>query len=171
MIFLQPIKKYAVFSGRATRLEYWSFIVFQWTLLQIIWFLDVGVQTLWQDAGSPIPRMSEGMISGLVVLVLMIPGIAVSVRRLHDINKSGKWALLFVASLLLFSIAFGWYESVQQEQAAVADLKDAYGLAGVASFICIPVYIWFIALMYREGDKGDNRFGPDPKNETENFAR
>ena len=72
MIMLQATKKFAVFSGRSARAEYWYHILF----LMILG----GISSLI----SPILQL-------IVSLVLMIPSIAVAIRRLHDIGKSGWW--------------------------------------------------------------------------------
>lgn len=80
--YLKVLKQYADFNGRARRQEYWMFVVFN-----IIFSIVAGAL----DAAFG----SWGAISGLYGLVVLIPGLAVSVRRLHDIGKSG-WMLLVV---------------------------------------------------------------------------
>ena len=86
MIFLQPYKKYAVFSGRATRKEFWLF-----HLLYIIGFIVL--INIEQMLGG------EGSFFFLWIFGNMIPQIAVGVRRLHDINKSGWMYLLMLIPL------------------------------------------------------------------------
>lgn len=78
--YLEVLKKYAVFSGRARRKEYWMFFLFN-----IIIAFGLGI--IEGLIGSP------GIISSLYALAILVPGIAVTVRRLHDINRSG-WSLL-----------------------------------------------------------------------------
>jgi uncharacterized membrane protein YhaH (DUF805 family) len=80
--YLKVLKQYADFNGRARRQEYWMFVVFN-----IIFSIVAGAL----DAAFG----SWGAIAGLYGLVVLIPGLAVSVRRLHDIGKSG-WMLLDV---------------------------------------------------------------------------
>ena len=98
MIFLQPYKKYATFSGRATRKEFWLFHLFY-----IIGFLVL--INIEQMLGS------EGGIFILWLFANMIPQIAVGVRRLHDTNKSGWLYLLMLIPLgnlfLLFLFCIG----------------------------------------------------------------
>ena len=79
--YLEVMKKYAVFSGRARRREYWMF-----TLVNLIIFLVLAL--IEGFLGSP------GVISILYGLAILIPGLAVSVRRLHDIDRSGWWLLI-----------------------------------------------------------------------------
>lgn len=79
--YLDVLKKYAVFSGRACRSEYWMFVLFN----AIITFVLSFVEGLF---GGP------GAIGALYSLAVLIPGIAVGARRLHDTNRSGWWLLL-----------------------------------------------------------------------------
>lgn len=78
--YLKVLKQYADFNGRARRQEYWMFVVFNIIFSIIAGALDAAIGT-W------------GAIGGLYGLAVLIPSIAVSVRRLHDIGKSG-WMLL-----------------------------------------------------------------------------
>jgi len=75
------LKKYAVFSGRAQRAEYWYFFLFN-----IIIAIALSI------VGSLLGD-EDGILNGLYALAILIPGLAVTVRRLHDIGKSG-WMLL-----------------------------------------------------------------------------
>jgi uncharacterized membrane protein YhaH (DUF805 family) len=75
------LTQYATFSGRASRSEYWWFIVFN---------VIVGVAAALLDGGS-----SDGPVSTLSALALLLPTLAVAVRRLHDTDRSG-WCLLFL---------------------------------------------------------------------------
>lgn len=74
--YIGALKKYAVFEGRATRSEYWYFFLFNLVISIIIGLLDV-------------PAL--GFLYSLAVL---IPSLAVGVRRLHDVGKSGWWLLI-----------------------------------------------------------------------------
>ena len=80
--------KYATFSGRARRSEFWWFALFQFIVLAIAAGLDNGFHTTF---GNGIPY---GWIYSVVALALVIPSIAVTVRRLHDTGRSGWWWLL-----------------------------------------------------------------------------
>ena len=79
--YLEVLKKYAVFNGRARRKEYWMFLLFN-----IIIAIVLGLVERLLD----IP----GIIGMLYSLAVLIPGIAVSVRRLHDTDRSGWWLLI-----------------------------------------------------------------------------
>lgn len=79
--YLTVLKQYAVFSGRARRKEYWFFALFNF----IISLLLTGIDSLIGTAGT------LNMIYSVAVLV---PSLAVSIRRLHDIGRSAWWMLL-----------------------------------------------------------------------------
>ena len=85
--FLQALKNYAVFSGRARRKEYWMFMLFQMLFAFAAILADHLLGTAMNGGG--------GAIYLLYTLALFIPGLAVAVRRLHDVDKSG-WFLLIV---------------------------------------------------------------------------
>jgi uncharacterized membrane protein YhaH (DUF805 family) len=85
--YLQALKQYATFNGRARRKEYWFFVLFNVLALIGLTTLDVLVGTFSVEA-------EIGLFSGLYALAMVIPGLAVLVRRLHDTDRSGWWALL-----------------------------------------------------------------------------
>ena len=84
--YLAVIKKYAQFSGRARRKEYWMFFLFNTIFSIVASILDNIV------FGTSIEGF--GYIYILYVLFAIIPSLAVGVRRLHDIGKSGWWLLI-----------------------------------------------------------------------------
>ena len=91
--YLRVLKKYAVFSGRARRREYWFFLLFNILASIVLAIVDGVLGTLNQEAGL-------GLFSGLYSLAVLIPGLAVSVRRLHDTDHSGWWILIGFVPLL-----------------------------------------------------------------------
>ena len=84
--YLKVLKEYANFNGRARRKEYWMFTIFNIIFGGIAMTLD-------SVFGIAIEGVGYGPLYGVYVLVLFIPGLAVAVRRLHDIGKSG-WMIL-----------------------------------------------------------------------------
>lgn len=92
-MLLEAVRKYAVFSGRARRKEYWMFVLLYAIAYVAGLVIDVAVGTFDQMA-------SIGVFSGLVTLGLLTPSIAVMVRRLHDTNRSGWWALMLFIPLI-----------------------------------------------------------------------
>ncbi|MDG6881427.1 Inner membrane protein yhaH [Phocoenobacter uteri] len=85
--YLEVLKKYAVFNGRARRKEYWFFILFSTVVSFILSILDNLIGFIDYNSGL-------GILGGIYSLAILIPSIAVSVRRLHDINRSGWWMLI-----------------------------------------------------------------------------
>ena len=80
--YINAWKKYAKFGGRAGRQEYWYFVLFN-ILAYILLSIIAGV------AG----KIGASLL-GLYAVAAFLPGLAVSVRRLHDTNRSGWWILI-----------------------------------------------------------------------------
>lgn len=80
-------KNYATFEGRARRKEYWLFVLFCWLAVVALLIVDDIIGTINEKVGV-------GLLSGLFVLAALIPALAVTVRRLHDTNRSGWWILI-----------------------------------------------------------------------------
>ncbi len=84
--YLKVLKQYADFSGRARRKEYWMFALFNFIFLIVAMILD---NVLGLTAGE----LPYGVFYFLYAFAVLIPGLAVAVRRLHDVGKSG-WMIL-----------------------------------------------------------------------------
>ena len=91
--YLIALKKYAVFSGRSRRKEYWYFYLFYILFIFVLTFIDIMIGTY--DAVAEI-----GLIGGVFVLSMLIPLLAASVRRLHDTDRSGWWLLIALIPLI-----------------------------------------------------------------------
>jgi len=146
--YLSALKKYAVFSGRARRKEYWTFVLFNMIfaivariidtvlrncILAEVYYRSVALET------NPlqVQRMVDGFfgffyrhlyggpIYIIYVLAILLPGLSVAVRRLHDVGKG--WWYLFI------------------------------------SLIPIAGPIWLLVLMCSDGTPGENQFGLNPK--------
>ena len=91
--FLLALKNYAQFSGRATRSEYWYFVLFQ---------LIFGIAAALLDnvLGLTFTGIPYGFIYLSYGLALILPALAVGVRRLHDVNKSGWFILISLIPLI-----------------------------------------------------------------------
>jgi uncharacterized membrane protein YhaH (DUF805 family) len=91
--YLEVLKKYAVFDGRARRKEYWFFVLFNLIVALVLAFLDGMIGTFDAETGY-------GVLSGVYMLAVIIPGIAVTIRRLHDSDRSGWWWLICFIPLI-----------------------------------------------------------------------
>ena len=106
-LMFQPLAKFADFEGRARRSEYWLFALFQFLLGCVFWLI-IGVIAAASSQGqgeapSPAGGASVGIIAVIFVLLwvaLIIPTLAVAVRRMHDIDKSGAWILISLVPLV-----------------------------------------------------------------------
>ena len=95
--YLKVLKQYADFNGRARRKEYWMFTLFNIIFGGIaIWrdnFLGIAFKGIGYIIDQGNVDLSPGPLYGIYALILFIPGLAVVIRRLHDIGKSG-WMIL-----------------------------------------------------------------------------
>jgi uncharacterized membrane protein YhaH (DUF805 family) len=90
--YFQSFKKYFDFKGRARRKEYWYFIIFSIIIGVVVRYIDIYINTAGSDA--------DGALTAFYITAVLIPGWAVSVRRLHDTGSSGWW-LLFLFILFI----------------------------------------------------------------------
>ncbi len=183
-LMFQPLFKYAEFNGRSRRSEFWL-----WVLFRILLGMVMGAGALaWLGPVMPhlkdhpelfMPRyFTVWPTLSLVNLALLIPSLAVGVRRLHDINRSGWWIIMpFVVAFVgvtIFMIVFGTHIF----QAAMAhqngsEMTESEGLSLVFGmfgylFLCVilPSLISQIVMLVfyvTDGTPGPNRFGNDPK--------
>ena len=81
--YLAVLKKYAVFSGRSRRKEFWMFTLISAVINTLLMYIDSFLGT-------------NMILQTIYALAIFIPSIALLIRRLHDTNKSGWWILLFL---------------------------------------------------------------------------
>ena len=124
-------KKYVNFSGRAPRSEFWFFYLFLLVCYAIFLFLvfTVSFQFFW--------------VFGIFVIGMILPALGVTVRRLHDINKSG-W-------FLLLPMPFEIVARLLEKSNEIVSL--------VFTIISLGIYIYLLILYCKDGDKKNNRFG------------
>ena len=95
--YLEALKNFAVFSGRAQRMEYWMFGLFYLIFAIVLGIIDSILGIGWEGGG---------LLSSLFLLAMVIPSIAVTFRRLHDTDHSGWWLLIglvpLVGTIILF---------------------------------------------------------------------
>lgn len=172
MVFLKPLLRYADFKGRASRAEYWGFFLFQSVLGGL--FGAVMVLSLTQGENGAAGFLISAALMAVTALAFVVPYWAVSVRRLHDTDRSAWWLLLQTPSVLaplsfvgaiLGAVSGGGEPS---QAAAGAVLAMAGGgilmmvLGGIGSGI-------LMLLMWLPGTEGENRFGSDPRSPQAGF--
>jgi len=138
---IMPLKRYADFSGRSRRKEYWMFALLNLIIFGVLYGIliaslgpammdaamqaEQGLQPTEPPAGAMAGGGIVGMLLGIYALAVLIPSIAVQVRRFHDQDKSG-WMILL-------------------------------------NFIPVVGGLIVLVFMCLEGTSGDNQYGPDPK--------
>ena len=132
--YLACWKKFAVFTGRSSRNEFWSWLLINLAIgigFQILFSAIGGGQLTVGEDGQAVmtPITSAGMgvliVWGLYSLLVILPWIGVSIRRLHDQEKSGVWLLLVFA-------------------------------CGIGALV-------FLVIQVLPGTEGENRFGSQPE--------
>src|SRR6218665_1754626 len=113
--YLKALRNYANFSGRARRREYWDFLLFNATFGTLASMLDnllgiaihiidgvtIGRASMLDNLlGIAMEDIELGPIYGLYLLATLIPGLAVTVRRLHDVGKSGSFLFILLIPLV-----------------------------------------------------------------------
>lgn len=96
--YLTVLKKYAVFDGRAQRAEYWYFFLFNVIISMVLGILGKAIGVFSITIGTVGNEIN--VLSAIYGLALLIPGLAVQVRRLHDVGKSGWMILLNLIPLI-----------------------------------------------------------------------
>ena len=148
---------YVKFSGRSTRAEYWWWFLF-YTLV------GMGASTL-DNAVVPV-------FSLIIGLTFFLPNLAVSVRRLHDINRTGWWLfcwflIMLVPTIIMIVGIFTAFESIWEgnwnDRGSWGILIIGLALTLIASFV---TFIWCIIWFVKQGDLGPNKYGPDPRGES-----
>jgi uncharacterized membrane protein YhaH (DUF805 family) len=149
---LRPLKRYADFSGRSPRAEYWWYVL----AVGVAGFLFGIVDALLLH--GPIYG-GLGPLGLLFTVAMMVPGVAVLVRRLHDTERSGWWAVIKIPSyaVILSGYGFGGI-GAKFGQLPGPTLVVAVVLALV--WACVGLFIFICVVT--EGTQGTNCYGPDP---------
>ena len=151
---VQGFRKYFDFKGRARRTEYWCWTLFTITVNIIATIIDGEEGGVW---------------SALAGLILFIPGLSVTVRRLHDIGRSGWWlggyyliCIIATTGLIVWAVSNG--------VSNYPDIPDSSGftlqlvLAVLLYILAIAVFGFTMLVWYcTPGTIGPNKYGEDPK--------
>ncbi|MBT2452234.1 DUF805 domain-containing protein [Streptomyces sp. ISL-43] len=85
--YTDVLKKYATFSGRARRQEFWMFFLINVAVAIVVAIIDAVIG-------------ANSILSIVYAVAVLVPGLAVTVRRLHDIGKSGWWFFIYFVPLI-----------------------------------------------------------------------
>lgn len=142
------INKYATFSGRAPRSEFWWFALFN-AIVSICAqaaFFGIGLGV----GGVKGAALATNICSALVFLLFFIPSLAVAVRRLHDTGRSGWWIMLVYGPMLLLVVLLVLLMLTRNEILAILLLVN-YALLLVGC-------IWLLVLSLLDSDE-ENKYG------------
>ena len=145
----RPLQKYADFSGRAPRPEYWWFVLAMTVLFIVASIIEsiIGLNGMILGVYGP--------LTVLVWVATLLPSLSVAVRRLHDTDRSGWWILL---PMVPYALAFALGGAGMASGAGMAALGTAT-IFLLIGFVCAMVVLVFLVM---NGTPGDNRFGPNP---------
>ena len=153
--YIYAIKNYANFKGRARRKEYWMF-----TLFNILFGIAAMILDRILGDTFKIPTTGVATNYGFVYLVyalfVFIPGLAVLVRRLHDIGKSGKLLIWVFLSFIVLAVVSGFLGRSSGENLAPL-------LLILLMFAVLGITIWLLVLACTDSVPGPNKWGPNPK--------
>ncbi len=139
--FTDVIKKYTVFKGRASRKEYWMFLLFYF-ILYFVLGIFIGVI----NASF---KINLNFLFIVFVLATALPTYGVSMRRLHDINLSGWWILLSVLSGIMYNII----KMIPQ---------IPKWLSIIIALVSLVISLVYIVLLATKGKPGSNKYGENP---------
>jgi len=161
MTFSQSViicfRKFATFSGRASRSEYWWFFLFCMLGGFVASFTETTLNTAFRDPDEP------RILSNAFNIVTLVPSLAVGWRRMHDTGRSG----LYLLYPLIVTIGIGVFLNIS------LGIGDAVGAApevgAISALILIPAFIVFLISpllvlwwLTRPTEPGTNQYGPTP---------
>ena len=158
------LARYGVFHGRATREEFWW-----WILAYLALKFGMGTTETIMEATIPrewayiaaMPVLAAGLVLSLGTVV---PTLAVTSRHLHDIGKSGWWQtawLALMATIPIYLIAT--FVAIYTVQEAPESILVPLGILSMALLTVAGNAAWWTAWMVRQGQRGENRYRPDPR--------
>ena len=167
-------RRYVDFKGRSTRAEFWRWVLFIFLAGIALQIVDRLIGANW-SAGS-------GPFRVIFFLLTLVPGVAVTTRRLHDIGKSGWWQLAWFGviwgTLIVCWIVVIVLFVVAAKNASLPSGTYAYlGFHSLVGWAALPIYVamvvtvvatlavaaWPIVWLARQGQPDLNRFGTDPR--------
>lgn len=171
-----PFKRYFDFKGRSRRKEYWMYTLFIILASIVLSIVDsilglggsaTGDADLSGTSAGASGALSGGLLANIFSLATVIPSIAVGVRRLHDVDRSGWWILLPLGPIFLGAILMG-ASLVSAMSGGGAGFSGAAMFGGVLMLGGLACAILLLVWYCTPGTAGPNRFGEDPKGQGTN---
>ncbi|QIW15012.1 hypothetical protein A4G20_00820 [Pasteurellaceae bacterium RH1A] len=172
--FLQAFKNSFNFRSRARRAEYGWFLLgnflisllFMLCLLLVGGLSALGAAAYSSDAalvGTGLLVMGIYLIYILYQLVMILPSISVTVRRMHDLGWSGWWLLLLILAPFILLFGFALAGSPEELDNIHSGLPFAYLAANL--LLAFVYFVFGLILLFKDGQRFANKYGPDPKEE------
>jgi len=139
-------QKYATFKGRASRSEYWWFFLF----CIILGFIGGALEGIMGNDGA--------VLSGIASLATFLPSLSVTVRRLHDTDRSGWWLGGFYLAMIPVGVIAGLIAAAI-DAAGAQDPLIGMGLMGLMMLLLFGYSIAILVFLCSKGTPGPNRFG------------
>lgn len=168
--YFLALSKYATFTGRSRRKEFWWFVV-----INIVFTILTRILDRMLGLSFSGHFMSNGWIGTVYGLAMFIPALAVNVRRLHDIGKSGWVYVRFLLAFFIGSLAYvvsmvmtvmkdGGVQAIQDGDFDPTMYMGSFMLGTlIYVLVALALTIWYLALMFRDSQPGENKWGPNPK--------
>ena len=151
---LRPLRRYADFRGRAPRAEYWWYAL----MIAVVGGLLGGTDMLLLHGRI---YGDYGALGFAFTIAVVIPGFAVLVRRLHDSDNSGWWAVLHIPGVALILAGHSPIHSSEVLKGVPAPLHAYVSIAWALVSLTLLVFTVL------RGTEGPNRYGPDPYGPTD----
>ena len=143
--------KYATFSGRASRPEYWWFVL----------FLFLGGLAARTIDGVLIPAGGPSAITGLFQLATLLPLLAVGWRRMHDTGRPGWMIFLpMIVSVAFIFFAVVGFATGPNPTPGTATGNTRFVILGLLQLVATGFILWWLT---RPSDPGENAYGPNPQ--------
>lgn len=173
--------KYADFTGRSRRSEYWWFGLFTLLLmaipliaLNVVALVFEGTLHVDPDKVGPTTQALDAIflvVLGLMCLFLLIPSLAVQTRRLHDTGRSGWWLVAGILASVAYSIAELFVMgSVADHSTSIHNISHAFGVSTIGALIMLLLYLVQVGISIAififcliDSQRGENMYGPSPK--------
>ncbi|MFT4598120.1 MAG: uncharacterized membrane protein YhaH (DUF805 family) [Bacteroidia bacterium] len=153
-------KNYVNFNGRARRMEYWSFLLVKFLIGIVLGLFNFVTMDLLGTTGM-IGSMFN--LSNILAIALLVPTLAVSVRRFHDTDKSGAVPIILNVCGFIYGLSAVYFISQMSGLMDRSDVGLLMGIVGTFAVILITLAIYALIVSFTDGTHGPNKFGPDPK--------